>query len=124
MQTLYTHSRQMNQTAPSSFYHPNAKLANLPMHSSNAASRQVSVTCSKTSFIGLSKAQIRQDLLRLNLASVEFVHWLAIPDLGLVLSFDHQICVDVLSNCYNTVFDDENHHDDNVDNHYHSRLWS
>lgn len=44
------------------------------------------------SFIGKNKSAILQQLLRLNLNYTEFVHWLAIPKLGILLKFDKQIC--------------------------------
>lgn len=41
-------------------------------------------------FIGLSKTQIIKSL---NGVYVEFAHWLYIPALSLLLSFDKQCCV-------------------------------
>lgn len=46
-------------------------------------------------YLGKSKSHIEQKLLRLNYSSIEFMHWLYVLELGLVLSFDKQICVKV-----------------------------
>lgn len=43
-------------------------------------------------FVGKNKSAILQKLLRLNLEYTEFVHWLMIPKLGILLKFDKQIC--------------------------------
>ncbi len=51
-----------------------------------------------------SKSQIKQSLKKFDREWVEFVHWLAIPGLGLLLHFDHQICRQVTTNCYNHFF--------------------
>lgn len=43
-------------------------------------------------FIGKHKSLVLQMLLKLNINYTEFVHWLAIPKLRLLLIFDKQIC--------------------------------
>lgn len=46
-------------------------------------------------YLGKSKSQLEQELLRLNYQITHFLHWLYVVELGLVLSFDKQICVQV-----------------------------
>lgn len=56
---------------------------------------QSTVPCQKPDFTALEgqpKWQIIQNLLRLDLDFIEFVHWLAIPSCDILLHFDHQIC--------------------------------
>lgn len=43
-------------------------------------------------FVGKHKSLVLQMLLKLNIHYTEFVYWLAIPKLGLLLKFDKQIC--------------------------------
>lgn len=46
-------------------------------------------------WLGKSKSQILQDLKNKNLASISFASWLAMPSLGILIKFDHQICQNI-----------------------------
>ncbi|WP_315043310.1 hypothetical protein ACGTJS_09155 [Faucicola mancuniensis] len=46
-------------------------------------------------YIGQNKTDIVKKLLNLKVDYVEFVHWLAVPTLGLLLKFDKQICYQI-----------------------------
>ncbi len=45
-----------------------------------------------TSWLYTDKRYIVDDLLQRNLPYIEFLHWLFIPKLSIVLSFDKQKC--------------------------------
>ena len=46
-------------------------------------------------YVGQSQSQIERALVRLNYHMTQFAHWLYVYELGLVLSFSHQICIKV-----------------------------
>ena len=46
-------------------------------------------------YVGQSQSQIEQAFVRLNYHMTQFSHWLYVYELGLVLSFSHQICIKV-----------------------------
>lgn len=56
------------------------------------------LTTPLTTLKGQPKWQIVQNLLKLNLDFVEFVHWLAIPSCDILLHFEHQICTQIQVN--------------------------
>lgn len=43
-------------------------------------------------FLGKHKTLILAELSQQNLNYIEFVHWLAVPALGILINFQRQIC--------------------------------
>ena len=47
-------------------------------------------------FLGKTRANIKRDLSKTHQNYTEFAHWLYLPMMGVILSFDKQTCRDVL----------------------------
>lgn len=55
----------------------------------------ISQSLNQHAYLGKSKWQIKQDLQHTASQITEFADWLYVLELGLILSFRHQVCVQV-----------------------------